>query len=190
MANAGLDRAEAIPAFEALGENKIYGAGDPRKMWRRSIRRVQTLRAFGVDIDAAGVPAADPTASVSAMRSRLQAMGVELENAEHQLSARRRTLRKSATEWEEVGLPADDPRIVDETALGWKKLHTLDARIAHRRENAAAGDCNHQHHTPVAGRTSAARSGMAGGRGRLDADARRRLGAMSSRPGTEGHRCP
>lgn len=33
MANAGLSRDEAIPAFHALAENKEYGAGDPRKMW-------------------------------------------------------------------------------------------------------------------------------------------------------------
>jgi predicted Zn-dependent protease len=33
MARAGLSRDEAIPAFEALGENSVYGAGDPRKMW-------------------------------------------------------------------------------------------------------------------------------------------------------------
>ena len=33
MARAGLSRDEAIPAFVALGENSVYGAGDPRKMW-------------------------------------------------------------------------------------------------------------------------------------------------------------
>ncbi|MDJ0698540.1 MAG: M48 family metalloprotease [Woeseiaceae bacterium] len=33
MARAGLSIDEAIPAFQALAENEIYGAGDPRKMW-------------------------------------------------------------------------------------------------------------------------------------------------------------
>lgn len=33
MANAGLSIEEAIPAFHALAENEVYGAGDPRKMW-------------------------------------------------------------------------------------------------------------------------------------------------------------
>ena len=33
MARAGLPIDEAIPAFEALAENKVYGAADPRKMW-------------------------------------------------------------------------------------------------------------------------------------------------------------
>jgi len=33
MQNAGLPIGEAIPAFQALAENKVYGAADPRKMW-------------------------------------------------------------------------------------------------------------------------------------------------------------
>lgn len=33
MAHAGLSRDEAIPAFEKLFENEVYGAGDPRQMW-------------------------------------------------------------------------------------------------------------------------------------------------------------
>ena len=33
MARANLPIDEAIPAFQALGENSAYGAGDPRKMW-------------------------------------------------------------------------------------------------------------------------------------------------------------
>jgi predicted Zn-dependent protease len=33
MVRAGLPIDEAIPAFEALAENSVYGAGDPRKMW-------------------------------------------------------------------------------------------------------------------------------------------------------------
>ena len=33
MAKAGLLQHESVPAFEALAENAIYGAADPRKMW-------------------------------------------------------------------------------------------------------------------------------------------------------------
>ena len=33
MAHAGYAIDEAIPAFAALAENEVYGAGDPRKMW-------------------------------------------------------------------------------------------------------------------------------------------------------------
>lgn len=33
MAHAGYALDEAIPAFEALAENAVYGAADPRKMW-------------------------------------------------------------------------------------------------------------------------------------------------------------
>lgn len=33
MARAGLSVDESIPAFHALAENEVYGAGDPRKMW-------------------------------------------------------------------------------------------------------------------------------------------------------------
>jgi predicted Zn-dependent protease len=33
MARAGYALDEAIPAFEALAENAVYGAADPRKMW-------------------------------------------------------------------------------------------------------------------------------------------------------------
>ena len=33
MARAGLARDEAIPAFTALGENRFYGAADPRNFW-------------------------------------------------------------------------------------------------------------------------------------------------------------
>jgi len=32
MSRAGFSRDEAIPAFQALGENSVYGAADPRKM--------------------------------------------------------------------------------------------------------------------------------------------------------------
>ncbi len=47
MANAGLSRDEALPAFQALAENEVYGAGDPRKMWSSHPRlkdRLSNLR--------------------------------------------------------------------------------------------------------------------------------------------------
>ena len=47
MMKAGLPIDEAIPAFEALGENGVYGAGDPRKMWSSHPRledRIKNLR--------------------------------------------------------------------------------------------------------------------------------------------------
>ncbi len=47
MAGAGLEINEAIAAFQALGENKVYGAGDPRKMWSSHPRledRIKNLR--------------------------------------------------------------------------------------------------------------------------------------------------
>lgn len=47
MMRAGLPIDEAIPAFEALGENEVYGAGDPRKMWSSHPRledRIKNLR--------------------------------------------------------------------------------------------------------------------------------------------------
>ena len=71
MHQAGFEIAEAIPAFEALGENEVYGAGDPRKMWsshprledrirnlQKEIRRMKRKRDFvegtvpdGIDYD-------------------------------------------------------------------------------------------------------------------------------------------
>lgn len=50
MANAGLDREEAIPAFEALAENSVYGAGDPRKMWSSHPRLEDRLRNLRKEI--------------------------------------------------------------------------------------------------------------------------------------------
>ncbi len=47
MARAGLPIDAAIPAFEALAENAVYGAADPRKMWSSHPRledRIKNLR--------------------------------------------------------------------------------------------------------------------------------------------------
>ena len=47
MARAGLSIDEAIPAFQALGENAVYGAADPRKMWSSHPRlddRIKNLK--------------------------------------------------------------------------------------------------------------------------------------------------
>lgn len=50
MARAGLSRDEAIPAFVALGENSVYGAGDPRKMWSSHPRLEDRLRNLQKEI--------------------------------------------------------------------------------------------------------------------------------------------
>ena len=50
MAKAGLSRDEAIPAFEALAENKVYGAADPRKMWSSHPRLEDRLKNLQKDI--------------------------------------------------------------------------------------------------------------------------------------------
>ena len=47
MAKAGLSRDESIAAFEALAENDVYGAGDPRQMWSSHPRledRIKNLK--------------------------------------------------------------------------------------------------------------------------------------------------
>lgn len=59
MARAGWSRDEALPAFRRLGENSVYGAGDPRKLWsshprledrlsnlEKEIRREERRRGF------------------------------------------------------------------------------------------------------------------------------------------------
>jgi hypothetical protein len=71
------------------------------------------------------------------MRARLENMTVELENTEYQVNSRVVILRRIKAEWREVGLPLDEPLIGDETALGWKKIYELEARITYRRDNAA-----------------------------------------------------
>lgn len=50
MARAGLPIDEAIPAFEALGENYVYGAADPRKMWSSHPRLEDRLRNLEKEI--------------------------------------------------------------------------------------------------------------------------------------------
>lgn len=50
MARAGLSQDEAIPAFEALAENEVYGAGDPRKMWSSHPRLEDRIRNLEKEI--------------------------------------------------------------------------------------------------------------------------------------------
>ena len=50
MARAGLAREEAIPAFEALAENEVYGAGDPRQMWSSHPRLEDRIRNLKKEI--------------------------------------------------------------------------------------------------------------------------------------------
>jgi len=47
MARAGLPIDAAIPSFQALAENSVYGAADPRKMWSSHPKledRIKNLR--------------------------------------------------------------------------------------------------------------------------------------------------
>lgn len=123
----------AIAKLNIILGNRV--ALEARKLWRRSIRRVLTLRALGVDLEA-GSPVPDPPSGVAAMRARLESMAEILEYTAHQVDSRVVTLRRIKAEWEEVGLPMDDPRIEDETALDWKKIYGLESRITDRRDNA------------------------------------------------------
>ncbi len=50
MARAGLAREEAIPAFETLAENEVYGAGDPRQMWSSHPRLEDRIRNLEKEI--------------------------------------------------------------------------------------------------------------------------------------------
>jgi len=50
MARAGLSRDEAMAAFQALGENEVYGAGDPRKMWSSHPRLEDRLKNLQKEI--------------------------------------------------------------------------------------------------------------------------------------------
>jgi predicted Zn-dependent protease len=53
MADAGLAIDEAIPAFQALAENKVYGAADPRKMWSSHPRLEDRLKNLQKEIKSA-----------------------------------------------------------------------------------------------------------------------------------------
>lgn len=50
MARAGYSIDEAIPAFEALAENSVYGAADPRKMWSSHPRLEERISNLQKDI--------------------------------------------------------------------------------------------------------------------------------------------
>lgn len=50
MARAGWSRSEALPAFTKLGENTVYGAGDPRKLWSSHPRLEDRLSNLGKEI--------------------------------------------------------------------------------------------------------------------------------------------
>ena len=50
MARAGLSIDEAIPAFQALAENEVYGAGDPRKLWSSHPRLEDRIRNLEKEI--------------------------------------------------------------------------------------------------------------------------------------------
>jgi beta-barrel assembly-enhancing protease len=50
MARANLPIDQAIPAFQALAENSVYGAGDPRKMWSSHPRLEDRIKNLQKDI--------------------------------------------------------------------------------------------------------------------------------------------
>jgi len=50
MARAGLSINESIPAFQALAENEVYGAGDPRKLWSSHPRLEDRIRNLEKEI--------------------------------------------------------------------------------------------------------------------------------------------
>jgi predicted Zn-dependent protease len=53
MTRAGLPIGEALPAFQALAENSVYGAADPRKMWSSHPRLEDRLKSLDKDIKSA-----------------------------------------------------------------------------------------------------------------------------------------
>lgn len=53
MTRAGLPIGEALPAFQALAENAVYGAADPRKMWSSHPRLEDRLKSLDKDIKSA-----------------------------------------------------------------------------------------------------------------------------------------
>lgn len=50
MARAGLSIEQSIPAFQALAQNEVYGAGDPRKMWSSHPKLENRIRNLAKDI--------------------------------------------------------------------------------------------------------------------------------------------
>jgi predicted Zn-dependent protease len=50
MARAGYPLDEAIPAFQVLAENSVYGAADPRKMWSSHPRLEDRIRNLEKEI--------------------------------------------------------------------------------------------------------------------------------------------
>ena len=100
MVRAGLPIDEAIPAFQALAENKVYGAADPRKMWsshprledriknlQKEIRRAKRKKGF---VEA---PAPDPLAYYRGIAPALL-MNAKLDIGERQLSRARESLER------------------------------------------------------------------------------------------------
>ena len=99
MANAGLAIDEAIPAFHALAENEVYGAGDPRKMWSSHPRLEDRIKNLQKEIKkakrkkgyvAGTVPEAsdydDAIAPVLLINARLDLREQQFERARESLS--------------------------------------------------------------------------------------------------------
>jgi predicted Zn-dependent protease len=100
MARAGMPIDAAIPAFEALAENEVYGAGDPRKMWSSHPRLEDRIENLEKDIRKAkrkkgyvAAAAPDPLDYYRGIAPAL-IMNARLDIGERQLTRAREALEK------------------------------------------------------------------------------------------------
>jgi predicted Zn-dependent protease len=100
MARAGLPIGEAVPAFQALAENAVYGAGDPRKMWSSHPRLEDRLKNLDKEIrnakrrkDYAEPAAPDPLVYYRGIAPALM-LNARLDIQERQLVRAREALEK------------------------------------------------------------------------------------------------
>ena len=100
MMRGGMPIDEAIPAFQALAENKVYGAADPRKMWSSHPRLEDRIKNLQKEIKRAKrkkgfveAPAPDPLAYYRAIAPALM-MNAKLDIGERQLTRAREALEK------------------------------------------------------------------------------------------------
>jgi len=110
MARAGLPIGEALPAFETLAENSVYGAADPRKMWSSHPRLDDRLKNLDKDIKSAkrkqGYVEASPTDPLVYFRgiAPVLLLNARLDLQERQFVRAREALQKYLL------VHADDPQ--------------------------------------------------------------------------------
>lgn len=109
MARAGLPIGEAIPAFEALAENAVYGAADPRKVWSSHPRLEDRIRNLDKQIGIAKrrkgyaePPAPDPLVYYRGIAPALM-INARLDIQERQFARAREALERYLL------IHADDP---------------------------------------------------------------------------------